>query len=187
MATNRAEVLLHPIRLRIVLAMGSDELTTAQLAERLPDIAHATLYRHVAVLAEAGMLSIVDERRVRGGVERTYAIVAEAAHIGPSDAGAMSQEVHMRGFVTFVGSLIEAFGRYLAHPAARPGEDRVGYRQASLWLTEAESAQLAERLASVLEPYLGNAATPERGRVLLNTILIPELAARDGAKRERSV
>lgn len=184
MAANTAEVLLHPIRLRIVLAMGTEELTTAQLAERLPDIAQATLYRQVATLVDAGLLSVVDERRVRGGVERTYGLVGEAARIGPNGAAAMSEEELMQGFVTFVGSLIEAFSRYLADPTAAPGDDTVGYRQAAVWLDQVESARLAEQLTSVIGPYLTNAPSAERRRVLLNTILIPDLAASAGTKHD---
>ncbi len=63
MSQTPAEILLHPVRLRIVLAFGAEQLTTAQLADRLPDIAHATLYRQIATLADAGMLEVVDERR----------------------------------------------------------------------------------------------------------------------------
>jgi DNA-binding transcriptional ArsR family regulator len=185
-AANTAEILLHPIRLRIVLAMGSEELTTAELAERLPDIAQATLYRQVAALVEAGLLSVIDERRVRGGVERTYALSAEAANIGPAEAEAMSEAEHLRGLVTFVGSLIEAYGRYLADPAAAPGRDTAGFRQAALWLDDAEGARLVKALASVIGPYLANEPTAERRRVMLNTNLIPDLTASPRAEPEDS-
>ena len=114
-----AEILLHPIRLRIVLAIGSERMTTSELAERLPDIAHATLYRQVATLTDAGLLEVVEERQVRGGVERTYALVAEAAQLAPEDVAAMSAEELQRGFIIFAGSLIAALGRYLEDPRAK--------------------------------------------------------------------
>ena len=53
MTSSAAAVLLHPVRLRIVLAMGDEQLTTAEIAQHLPDVAQATLYRQVAVLADA--------------------------------------------------------------------------------------------------------------------------------------
>ena len=116
MSQTRAEILLHPVRLRIVLAFGAERLTTAQLSHRLPDVAHATLYRQVAALAEAGMLEVVSERRVRGGVERTYVLAADAATLGPVDASGMSKDELLSGFVVFAGTLIDAFGRYLEDP-----------------------------------------------------------------------
>jgi hypothetical protein len=70
-----ADLLLHPVRLRIVEAfLGDRALTTLQLREELPDVPAGSLYRHVAKLVDAGVLSVVGERRVRGAVERTYVL-----------------------------------------------------------------------------------------------------------------
>ena len=70
-----ADLLLHPVRLRIVEAfLGDRALTTTQLRAELPDVPAGSLYRHVAKLVDAGVLSVVGERRVRGAVERTYVL-----------------------------------------------------------------------------------------------------------------
>ena len=172
-----AEILLHPIRLRVVLAMGPERMTTSELAERLPDVAHATLYRQVATLADAGLLEVVDERQVRGGMERTYALVTEAAQLTPEDVAAMSAEELQRGFIIFAGSLIATLGRYLEDPRAKPAQDALSYRQAALWLTEEERRELIRRLRSLLGPFLEHGPGAQRQRVLLSTILIPDLTA----------
>jgi Helix-turn-helix domain len=66
-----ADLLLHPVRLRIVQAfLGDRALTTTALREELADIPPTSLYRHVARLVAAGVLMVVAERRVRGAVER---------------------------------------------------------------------------------------------------------------------
>ena len=144
-----ADILLHPIRLRIVLTVASERrMTTAEIAGRMPDIAHATLYRHVAFLADAGLLEVVDERRVRGGVERTYSLVTEAALMGPREVADASPEELLRGFAVFAGSLVEAFARYVNHPRARPEHDVVAFRQVALWLDRDERAELVDRLHS---------------------------------------
>ena len=78
-----AELLLHPVRLRIVQAfLGEGELTTADLRARLTDVSPATLYRQVATLAAGGVLEVAAERRVRGAVERTYRLRPERAAVG---------------------------------------------------------------------------------------------------------
>lgn len=176
MDRTKPDVLLHPVRLRIVLAIAGEELTTAQIGEHLADVPPATLYRHVAILAEAGLLEVVKERRSRGGVERTYRLVSTKANIGAEGAASMSRDEHMAGFLAFVGALVGDFGRYVDHPESNPGKDTMGYRQAAMWLTENEQRELLDKLVAVLEPYLAHEWTYQRSRSLLSTILIPDRA-----------
>ncbi|WP_199486796.1 helix-turn-helix domain-containing protein [Actinomadura logoneensis] len=51
---------------------GDRVLTTSRLAELIPDVSKATVYRHVDALAAGRVLEVADERRVRGAVERRY-------------------------------------------------------------------------------------------------------------------
>ena len=72
---SSAELLLHPVRLRIMQAfLGDRALTTSQLSAELSDVPAASLYRHVARLVRANVLQVVAERQVRGAVERTYVL-----------------------------------------------------------------------------------------------------------------
>ncbi|MEE3921886.1 helix-turn-helix domain-containing protein [Micromonospora sp. BRA006-A] len=58
------ELLMHPVRLRIVQAfLGGRTLTTTDLRAELSDVPPATLYRQVATLADHGVLHTVGERR----------------------------------------------------------------------------------------------------------------------------
>lgn len=174
MTTRKSEVLLHPVRLRIVLAVADDEVTTAEIATRLPDVPQATLYRHIARLSEAGILDVVDERQARGAVEKTYRVNATEVSIDADEAADMSVEDYFRAFTAFTGILLESFGRYLNSPGADPIEDGVSFRQARMWLTDDELAALATDVASALGPYLATERTPERSPRLLSTILMPD-------------
>jgi hypothetical protein len=90
----------------------------------------------------------------------------------------MTPEELLRGFVVFAGSLVDAFARYLADPAARPHEDLLSYRQAALWLDEDEQAELVDRLRAAIRPVLEHGPAGGRERVLLSTILVPDAATR---------
>ena len=69
------EIMLNPIRLRIVQELAkTQEMTTSELCRKLPDIPRATLYRHVNLLLENNILTVVSEKRVRGSLERTLAL-----------------------------------------------------------------------------------------------------------------
>jgi len=168
-----ADLLLHPVRLRIIQAfLGDRALTTAELRTELPDVPPASLYRHIAMLVGAGVLSVVNERRVRGALERTYVLRAAAATISLDEVQAMSREDHRHAFMVFVAGLLGDFDRYLSRENMDPVRDGVGYRIAGLWLDDAEHAEFLRDLARVMQPRLANAPKPGRRRRILGTVLL---------------
>lgn len=169
-----AELLLHPVRLRIVQAfLGDRALTTLELAAHLSDVAPATLYRQVARLAQAGVLQVVAEQRVRGAVERTYVLRASAAFIAPDEVAAMSIEDMRQAFMAFVAGLLGDADRYLAREDVDPVRDGAAFRLTGLWLDDGEFVALLRELSRVLLPAAANAPRPGRTRRILATVLLP--------------
>lgn len=169
-----ADLLLHPVRLRIVQAFLNDrELTTSDLREELSDVAPTTLYRHMTRLVDADVLTVVAERRIRGTVERTYALRLSAARLGLDEIAAMSVEDHRQAFMAYVGGLLDDFDRYLARGDVDLLRDQVAYRLAAMWLTDAEFAELRRELLQVLQPRLANPPAPGRTRRLYASVLLP--------------
>jgi hypothetical protein len=168
------DLLLHPVRLRIVEAfLGDRALTTSALSAELADVPPASLYRHVARLVDAGVLAIVAERRVRGALERTYVLRLSAAAIGLDEVEAMSADDHRHAFMAFVAGLLGDFDRYLAQGDIDLLRDGVSYRMAGLWLDDAEYAELLRELTRVLQPRLANPPRPGRKRRILGSVLMP--------------
>ena len=168
-----ADLLLHPVRLRIIQAfLGDRALTTADLRSELPDVPPASLYRHVALLAQAGVLSVVGERRVRGAVERTYVLRVAAASLNLDEVDTMSREDHRQAFMAFVAGLLGDFDRYLSRDDVDHLRDGVGYRMAGLWLDDGELAEFLRDLTRVIQPRLANAPRPGRRRRILGTVLL---------------
>src|SRR5579863_9925215 len=133
------DLLLHPVRLRIVQAfLGDRALTTTQLRSELPDLPPASLYRHVARLVDAGVLAIAAERRVRGALERTYFLRVSAASVSPDELATLSIEDHRQAFMAFVAALLADFDRYLASGDVDLQRDGVSYRLAGMWLDDDE-------------------------------------------------
>jgi hypothetical protein len=169
-----ADLLLHPVRLRILQAfLGDRELTTSELAAELADIPAASLYRHVARLVDAGVLAVVAERRVRGALERTYVLRVAAATIDPQQLAAMSVDDHRQAFMAFVAGLLGDFDRYLARDDSDLQRDGVSYRVTGLWLDDAELADLLREVQQMFEPRLAHQRAPGRKLRLLGTILLP--------------
>ncbi|MFM2438764.1 MAG: hypothetical protein RLZ55_1589 [Actinomycetota bacterium] len=185
-------VLSHPVRLRIVLALvGDRHATTADLAAEMPDVTTATLYRHVAALVEAGVIEVVSERRVRGAVERTFALRQGSAVVDSMAAAEMTPEDKASAFGVFAASLIAAYNGWLAQdnehgsaplfnatdewhvlkgPPALPNV-QAGYRATAMYLDESDIINLALRVREAIAPY----QTPVEGkrRVLFSSVFIP--------------
>jgi hypothetical protein len=169
-----ADLLLHPVRLRIVKAfLGDRALTTSQLVAELDDVPAGSLYRHVALLTNAGVLQVVAERRVRGAVERTYTLRLYAAQIQPDEVAAMTLDGHTRAFMAYIAGLLVDFDRYLAAGTPDPVQDGADYRVAAMWLTDSELAEFLRDLANIAQPRLANAPGKGRRRRMLYSVLLP--------------
>lgn len=169
-----ADLLLHPVRLRIVQAfLGDRALTTSELSAELSDVPAASLYRHVARLVGAGVLAVVAERRVRGALERTYVLRLSTASIGLDEVEAMSADEHRQAFLAYVAGLLSDFDRYLDRGQIDLLRDGVSYRMAGLWLDDAEFLELMQDIARVLQPRLANPPGPGRKRRILYSVLLP--------------
>lgn len=175
-----ADLLLHPVRLRIVKAFLDDRaLTTAQLAAELSDVPPGSLYRHIARLTKAGVLQVVSERRVRGTVERTYTMRLAAARIQPSEAREMTLDEISHAFTAYIAGLLADFERYIASAPADPVGDGVNFQVAAMWLTDDEYAALALELTAVYRERLANAPAEGRRRRMMYAVSLvgPEGAA----------
>jgi DNA-binding transcriptional ArsR family regulator len=171
---DKWELLVHPVRLRIVHAMsGGRALTTTQLCARLPDVPKTTLYRHVGLLADGGILEVDGEQRVRGIVERRYRLDRARAVIDADTAASASLDDHRHAFATAMAALIAEFNAYLDREHADPFADSVGYRQHTIWLSDDERAAMISGMRSAIVPQLHNEPSPDRTQHLLSPILFP--------------
>ena len=172
--TDSADLLLHPVRLRIVQAfLGDRALTTTQLSAELSDVPAASLYRHVARLVAADVLQVVAQRRVRGAVERTYVLRLAAARVGLDEIEAMSADDYRQMFMAYAAGLLADFDRYLQRPEVDLVKDGVAFGIEGLWLDDTEFAELMRDLYRVLQPRRANAPKPGRRRRLLASVLLP--------------
>ncbi|MFI9406925.1 helix-turn-helix domain-containing protein [Nocardia sp. NPDC052316] len=146
-------------------------LTTAELAEHLPDVAATTLYRHVGVLADAGVLTVVAERRIRGTVERTYAIGP-----GASDEGreGVDPDQLRTMFTVFVAGLAGDLDRYLSRDEIAPERDGIAFRQSALWLSDEELTEFMGALGQLLGRFAANEPADGRTRRIVSTVLMPD-------------
>lgn len=157
----RARALLHPIRVRIVTALQDRQLTPRQLSAFLDDVPLTTLYRHINLLLEAGMLEVVAERRVHGTVERVFTVVEAATYLNEEDRASLTAE-DITGLVGALSGVVqEVFHRYVRHTPLPPPAGEVSFLVRSLYLDEEQYQALRQYLLELMHSP-GNQA-PEAG------------------------
>lgn len=171
---EKADLILHPVRLRIIIALNGQEMTPQEMAVELGDVPQATLYRHIKALNEGGVITVVAERQVHSVTESVYALAdVNAGVLGPEEAASMSPDDHMRVFTVFISSLLAEFSRYLEGDDIDLVRDMISYQQVSLLLSDEELMVFLKDLNRLFIPLLDNKPRPDRRRRLLSTILIP--------------
>jgi DNA-binding transcriptional ArsR family regulator len=168
------ELLLHPVRLRITWCMsGGRARTTSELCAQLHDVPKTTVYRHVGLLVDGGLLEVAAEQRVRGAVERSYRLRQDRTVIDIDAAASMSLDDHRHGFAAAMAALLAEFNAYLGRDGADPVADSVGYRQGTLWLDPEELAEMIGALHDVFRARSGNGPAPGRSPHLMSAIFFP--------------
>jgi DNA-binding transcriptional ArsR family regulator len=175
---SKADLIIHPARLRIIQEFASAEhLTAQQLSDRLADVPRATLYRHLAALLDGGILTVAETRPVRAVEERIYALPEGAANVGPRDYQVTDPSEHMRYFTTFLGLVRGDFQRYLEErPPADLPSDGVAYYQVPLNLNASEYRRFVGAITAAIKPLLQLPPSPKRTRRLFTFITMPGIS-----------
>jgi DNA-binding transcriptional ArsR family regulator len=175
LSESKADLILHPIRMRIIQSLiGGARRTTQQISEIMTDIPQATMYRHLNKLLKAKLIEVIEQKQVRGATEKVYVLAEHGAEISIKDLEKMTSEEHMELFMKFVATLIGDYGKYLQQDQFDLVKDGVSYRQVELNLSDEEYLQLLQGLRAQMMKHVGNELSDERRRRLISTIVIPE-------------
>ncbi|GCE14992.1 helix-turn-helix domain-containing protein [Tengunoibacter tsumagoiensis] len=170
---DKAEVLMHPVRIKIVAAISRGVQTAQQLGQELPEVATPTLYNHLNLLLKAGLIEIVKEQKKRGTYERTYTLPAEGAVLRPEDLSQIAPEQMMKYFQIFAINMLGDMARYLEGPHD-PNYQDVGYRQTPLYISDEEMPLFIQQLHNFLLPWLTKQPDEEHKRRLFSRVIITD-------------
>ncbi|NCB93390.1 MAG: hypothetical protein EOM40_12660 [Clostridia bacterium] len=141
------KTLSNPVKLRIMqYVQENDTVTTKQIAEKLTDIPTATLYRHINTMLKEEILIVVEERKVRGSLERSIAINKQMmVDIGNDGiAGAAYQ---------FLMNLFLQFRQYEEKGNCDPVRDMLSMRTCMLKLTDEKFLELFGEWRDMIDKY----------------------------------
>jgi DNA-binding transcriptional ArsR family regulator len=153
-APGQLGALAHPLRQRLLFALGHEPATISQLAARLT-VNKGNVAYHVKVLREAELVHVARTRQVRGGTEQYYQRTARRLIIddpGPAGTAAL------------LGAVAQELDR-------SPAEPLLTVRH--LRLTPASARRLADALSRLVDEAEEDPAQPVHG-VLVSLYRHPE-------------
>jgi DNA-binding transcriptional ArsR family regulator len=137
-APEQFAALSHPLRQRLLFALGHRPATISQLAAQL-DAKKGNVAHHVKVLREAGLVHVAESRQVRGGTEQFYQRTARRMVVAePQAAG--------------TAAMLAAVAQELD---LSPAETHLTLRH--LRLSPAKARELGETLAKLVDEAEENA------------------------------
>jgi DNA-binding transcriptional ArsR family regulator len=133
-------LILHPVRLRIIQTLVRRERNTQHIAEALPDIPVSSLYRHIRLLLESGYIEVASTRSVNGIEERTYRTSeSKPPLLSDEDFKGLSKDELQQAFSMLVGMILTSFQDYLdATPEPDWKRDRLSCAEFTFFATPDE-------------------------------------------------
>lgn len=176
MTSKKADLFLHPIRLRIITAISTHRMTAKDIAHTMPEVPLTTLYRNINALVEGGIIRIVEENQIRGTVERVYAL-AGIPSLTAEDLSGMSKEDCQQAFSVYLSTLMSDARRYLdGKPDGKEInllQDGVVVSKIELYLTPEENSSLNERIQRIILEAGQNVPAPARRRHAFSYLVLP--------------
>ena len=146
-----AEVLMNPVRQRIFqYFLVHEKGTVKEIKKELSDIPSASLYRHIKILTDNSVLTVVEENRIRGTVESVYQLNKSALEI--DDADGMGVQMALLG-------ILSAFAKYFSSGKANPRKDMYMMTSCTLTLTDDEFKSFLAELSEIATKYMSKTVT----------------------------
>ena len=141
-----AEVVMNPVRQRIFQYFLLHETGTVKdIKKALPDVPNASLYRHVKILVDSAILTVVGENRIRGTVESIYRLNKSALSAGEESGNAVQMSLL---------SICAAFAKYFSGGNADPERDMLLFTNCTLLLTDGEFSDFLSEINEVALRYM---------------------------------
>ena len=145
---NINDIMLNPVRMRIIQTLAaSKNMTATEICEKISDVPRTTLYRHIKILLDNDILSVISEQKIRGSLERTLAINTEeiVKHNTLENASQNSFAFLMKKYAMFQD--------YFNDENPDPAKDKIFLNNTILMTTDDEFDQFLSELRGLLMKY----------------------------------
>lgn len=159
MPKNIYDIMLNSTRMRIVQVLAPDKkMTATEICEIINDVPRTTLYRHINILLDANVLTVVEEKKIRGSLERTLALNVNEL-VAQTSADSLPQQA-FRSLMNIYGK----FERYSKNSTPVQGNNKIFFNNTIMMLTDSEFDQFLSELQALLIKYHYEAAEGRKPR-----------------------
>lgn len=165
----QAALLLHPIRARLLSSFARQTRTTRDLAQMHPDLPQATLYRHLKLLLDGGVLEVVREERVGGTIQRHYRVRDGQSGLSQEQMRDFTPQDYLATFEAYVAGLLERYSAFLKGDSGAQADSPQGgasFQRASLYLTDEDFRQFQQEIMACFERAAQRSQPGGRGYTL---------------------
>ncbi|MEC0244317.1 helix-turn-helix domain-containing protein [Paenibacillus chitinolyticus] len=154
---NKAEILMHPVRMKIsqVLMRNKDTgLTSLEMVKIIKDVPQATLYRHIQVMLDAGIIRVFKEKKVKSVAEKYYVLNELEAKLNVEEWKKASREKKLDYVSYYQLSLMTQYQIYLKKiEEQNTREDSATFSLVEMKLDEEQFRQFQHDLNELMMKY----------------------------------
>lgn len=146
--TDFEKLLANPVAYRILQhVVANRSATTLEIADAMPDISRATVYRYCKRMADNEILDVISEDKIRGQTCRTYVLRKVTI------AGDETTNNYMAATLLFLRMVHKKYDTYFSMPGIDTKRDKLFMISPDLVLDDQTYAELCDRLKTLVLEY----------------------------------
>lgn len=146
--TDFEKLLNNPVAYRILQYVAAHRsATTLEIADAMPDISRATVYRYCKRMAENEILDVISEDKIRGQICRTYVLRKVTI------AGDETTNDYMATTLLFLQMVHKKYDAYFSKTTIDTKRDKLFMVSPDLVLDDQTYAELCDRLKTLVLEY----------------------------------
>jgi hypothetical protein len=161
-------------------------VTAKDLTKALPDIPQTTLYRHINILVDGGLLHVIDEIPQRGTIERVFGFKIPPS-LSRQDLTGLSKEEYLQTFTLILTTLLQEAINSLNNLPEEKEIDLLDegfqFSQIQLNLNDDEYEKLNMDVLNLMLAAAKKKSSDDRKRRIFSYIFIPQFAPKEADRK----
>ncbi|MCS6870964.1 MAG: helix-turn-helix domain-containing protein [Anaerolineae bacterium] len=162
---QRLKIVTHPVRIRICQALHRAKLSTTQLHALLKDVPKPSLYRHLRILLENGLIQVAETHLVNGIEERIYTVNSEALDITQEDIDREISNQQLAEFaLAYINGVSSEFAEYILAQSQPISVQQLLFHDFHFFATDEEFVALRRKLWQMFSELEARPPQPNQTR-----------------------